>query len=137
MIMHSTDLLYGIPEIVLGSELSESEMLIIATCKYPNKKYVVLKHWMLIDIVDAALELKKIKSPTETHTVVYYSLIDGTLSGTSQEDQSSYSDYQISYNDGFFETEKTVYLLMSKGFRKTASARLVSLLKDRTAQDLI
>jgi hypothetical protein len=132
MIMHSTDLLYSIPEIVSGSELPESEMLMIASHKYPNKKYVILKHWMLIDIIDTSPKLKKTKSPTKTQTVVYYSLTERNLSGASQQDMMSYSDYQISYNDGFFETEKTVYLLMSKGFRKTASARLVSLLKDRT-----
>lgn len=131
MNIHSGDLLYSIPEVVSGSELSESNMLAIATYKYPNKKHVILKHWMIIDIVGTEHELKNIRHTNKTPTVVYYHLKNSLPAGSLQEDNPSYSDYQISYIDGFFETEEIVYILIGKGFRKTASASLVLLLNNR------
>lgn len=131
MSTHISDVLYSIPKLVSGSELSAVEMLAIATLRYPNKTYVILRHWMIIDIVGAELALQEIKRTKKNPTVVYYSLADNTPSRLLKEDSQSCSDYQISYNDGFFETEETVYLLMGKGFRKTASTHLASLFSSR------
>jgi subtilase family serine protease len=129
MTTNRSDLLYSIPKVFTGSELSEMDMLTIATHRYPNKKHIALKHWIIIDIIVSETELKEIKHANKNPTVVY-SLTDSKPSETPLKNNQSCSDYQISYNDGFFETEETIYLLMGKGFRKIASARLVSLLKD-------
>gem|GEM_PF-6996815 len=129
MNINNTNLLYSTPEIVSGSELSESDMLAMATYRFPNKKHITLKHWMIIEIIGTEQQLKSIKDAKKNPTIVYYHSIDSTHPENSTQNNHSYSDYQISCNDSLFETEETVYLLMGKGFRKTASASLVSLLK--------
>jgi hypothetical protein len=129
MSTHRSDLIYSIPQVFTGSELSEMDMLTIATHRYPNKKYITLKHWMIIDIIVSEPELKEIKRVNK-HPTVVYSLTNSKPSEIPLKNNQSYSDYQISYNDGFFETEETIYLLLGKGLRNAASARLVSLLKN-------
>jgi len=129
MNINNTHLLYSAPEIVSGSELSDSDMLTMAICRFPNKNHVNLKHWMIIDIVGTEQQLKNIKDAKKSPTIVYYHSVDCTHPENSRQKNQSYSDYQISCKDNLFETEKTVYLLMGKGFRKTASASLFSLLK--------
>jgi hypothetical protein len=104
-------------------------MLAMAIYRFPNKKHIALKHWMIIDIIGTEQQLKNIKDTKKNPTFVYYHLIDSTHPEKSTQNNQSYSDYLISCNDSLFETEETVYLLMGKGFRKTASASLVSLLK--------
>lgn len=129
MNINTTDLLYSTPETASGSELSESDMLAMATYRFPNKKHITLKNWMIIDIVGTEQQMKKIKDAKKNPTIVYYHSIDSTHPENPMQNHQSYSDYQISCNDSLFETEETVYLLMGKGFRKTASASLITLLK--------
>jgi hypothetical protein len=129
MNIDNTNLLYSAPEIVSGSELSDSDMLTMATYRFPNKNYATLRHWMIIDIVGTEQQLKKIIDAKKSPTIVYYHSVDSTRLENSTQNNQSYSDYQISCKDNLFETEKTVYLLMGKGFRKTVSASLFSLLK--------
>jgi len=127
-----TKLLYGAPEEFLGSVLPETDMLAIAAQKFPDKKHITLKQWMIIDIVGSRHELEKILSTKKNPIIVYYSVSDNAPKDRLQEDDSSYSEYQVSYKDGLFETEETIYILMGMGFRTTINITLLSLLNKKT-----
>lgn len=120
MNIHSTDLIYGIPEVISGSELSELDMLALASKNFPNKEHCTLWRWMIIDILVMEPELSKIKANGQKPIVVYAQPIEGN---------SSCSDYQVSFNGNIFETHDMVYILMGEGFRTTANAKLFSLLE--------
>lgn len=107
-----------------GSWLEPSELMGIAQSRYPGKVYRPLKHWIIIDVVNATPEVAN-SQQRGFHSVIVYGQPADTDGSTNH---AVVSDCPISFDSCFFETESIVYILMKDGFRQTLDSQLVDML---------
>ena len=118
--------LYGAGTPTLGLSLSPTEASMEVQRRFPNKKYCLVRQWMLVDLTVtdsaqwAAQHVGKSPRILFAHEVVFDS------AGRFAPGYWVRSTLQVSYaEDGFFETGNSVYVLLGDGCRKTETLDLV------------
>jgi len=115
------DLLFGPAHMLRGTELDEEELIRIALESFDPRPLLVVRTWMLLDVILPSAELKAIEDRGLKPNVLYANHV---LFTTQPEAVSSYgviSGYQADLDSCIFESKDTLYVLAGRGARKHVS----------------
>ena len=115
-----SDILYGAARPLPGSGLSDSEILVCAEEEFPGRSICVVRHWMILDVLLPDADLTQVRGAALHPSILYAQIIVG--SQLSVAASVVLSEYAASFEDYFFDTRKTLYILAGRGARKHVSA---------------
>lgn len=119
------DFLYGTGVPVPGCELSMAEAVAEVSQHYPGKPYCLVRSWTVVDLLDSQGQLLT-DSEGEALRVLFAHEVVFDSAGRFAPGWWVRSNYACSWkNDEFFETRRTVYVLLGDGFQKSVDERLV------------
>jgi hypothetical protein len=103
-----------------GSNLENERLIEIAKKSFSGRRFSIVRHWTLIDVMLRDLDAKAIEAEGAAPVVLYaqdtvYDSGKGNPSG-----MGVVSSFQIKSQDCFFETRDMLYMLAGRGVRKTA-----------------
>lgn len=115
------DLLFGPARMLRGTELDEAELIRIALDSFDRRPLLVVRTWMLLDVILPSSELQAIEDRGLKPTVLYANHV---LFTTQPQEASSYgviSAYQTGLAGCIFESKDALYVLAGRGARKHVS----------------
>ncbi|RZO09559.1 hypothetical protein EKG40_08255 [Pseudomonas moorei] len=123
------DLFYGFAQPLHGSWLSDDELIRLTQEAYPSKPYCIVRNWMLLDVMLSERLRKEITVGGQQPVVLYAQNVVKDSGGRRQPDDSVCTSFQVFFDDCFFETKDTLFILAGRGSRKHTNLLAVAALK--------
>ena len=123
------DLFYGFARPLHGSWLNDDELIRLSREVFPSKPYCIVRNWMLLDVILSEPLRKELKARGQQPVVLYAQSVISHSSGTKAPGQSVCTSFQDFFDDGFFESDETLYILAGRGSRKHTNLRAIAALR--------
>lgn len=122
--------LYSPALLVHGSSLAPPQLMAIAHHRYPGKRCCALRHWIIIDVLASKQVIDTIQRHGLQPTIIYGQPCNADPQTAAPANGNVVSEYQVSFDDCFFETKETVYILLENGARHSLDIKLVAMLAE-------
>lgn len=122
------DLFFGSAQPLPGADLDDEALLKFTCEEFPGKDFCIVRQWMLIDVILSDDQENLIRSKGLRPSVIYAQAMITKEGAKAGAQHGVLSDFQLTFEDCFFETKDMLYILAGRGSRKSASKPTVSAL---------
>lgn len=123
------DLFYGFAQPLHGSRLNDEELIRLTRETFPSKPYCIVRNWMLLDVMLSEPMRKELKAIGQQPVVLYAQCVISDSSGRKAPGENVCTMFQDFFDDCFFESGDTLFILAGRGSRKHTNLRAVAALK--------
>ncbi|WP_150642643.1 DUF6957 family protein [Pseudomonas fluorescens] len=124
------DVLYGPARTFGGSGLKDDELIKLAREEFEGRSFCVVRNWMILDVMLPETQEQEIKKQGLQPAILYAHRAVFDSEARFSAGESVITSYQQSFEDCFFESKDTLYILAGRGARKHVSWPAVTSLRD-------
>lgn len=127
------DFFYGPAMLLCGSRLDDEALRQITPEAFPDKPYCIVRQWMVVDVLLCNSKLREVEAAGQQAVILYAQCVVEDSRGRYQPGDWLYTSWSNSFEDCFFESQDTLYVLAGRGARKQSSLPAIALLRETEA----